>query len=70
MIGYLALGLVAYLLARRSRPGDWGETLLASVFAPPLIGLLAAAAAANFVRTRLEGSLLAQSPVTGGKSTS
>jgi hypothetical protein len=52
MIAYLAFGFLVCLLARRGRPEDWDETLLASMLGPPLLAVLAAAAATDFLLGR------------------
>jgi hypothetical protein len=65
MIAYLTVGLLACLFARRGWPDDWDETLLASVLAPPVLALLAAASAAGFLWSRL-----ATTPPTGAEPTS
>jgi biotin transporter BioY len=57
LAAYLLVGLVACVLARKGRPDDWDETILASVLGPPLIALIATAAAAGFVRDRLSAAL-------------
>jgi hypothetical protein len=56
VVAYLVLGLVACVLARKGWPEDWDETVLASILGPPLIALIATAAAAGFVRDRLSGA--------------
>jgi hypothetical protein len=52
VVAYLVIGLIACVFARRGWPEDWDETILASVLGPPLFALIAAAAAAGFVRDR------------------
>ena len=52
MITYLAFGFLTSRLVRRGWPEDWDETLLASMLGPPLLAVLAAAAAADFLLGR------------------
>jgi len=52
LLGYVGFGLVVYVLARRGRPDDWDEALLASTLGPALLTILATAAAATLVWTR------------------
>jgi hypothetical protein len=54
MVAYILVGFIVFFLARKGRPDDWDETLLASVLGPPLFGLIAALVAASFVWTRLQ----------------
>jgi hypothetical protein len=57
---YLAVGLIACLLARKGWPDEWDETLVASILAPLLLALAATAVAASFLRARI------QPPTMGG----
>jgi hypothetical protein len=54
MVAYIMFGFVTCFLARKGRPDDWDETLLASILGPPLFGLIAALVAASFVWARLQ----------------
>jgi hypothetical protein len=68
VVAYLTIGLLVCLFARRGWPDDWDETLLASILGPPLFALLAAAAAASFVRIQLQalrGETRPASPARG-----
>jgi hypothetical protein len=56
VFAYLLFGLLTVFLARKGRPADWDETLLASILGPPLFALIATAVAANFVWTRLQAT--------------
>ena len=57
-IAYLLFGLITGFLARKGRPAEWDETLLASVLGPPMFALIATAVAADFVWGRLQGQSL------------
>jgi hypothetical protein len=53
VVAYLVVGLIACVFARKGWPEDWDETILAAILGPPLFGLIATAAAADFVWARL-----------------
>ena len=53
LLTYCGFGLMVYVLARKGRPDDWDEALLASTLGPALLTILATAAAATLVWTRL-----------------
>jgi hypothetical protein len=52
-VAYLMSGLLLSFLARKGRPEDWDESLLASLLGPPLFTLIAVAVVARFVWTHL-----------------
>lgn len=54
LLAYVGFGLMVYVLARKGRPDDWDEALLASTLGPALLTILATAAAATLVWTRLQ----------------
>jgi hypothetical protein len=57
VLAYLLFGLVACFLARKGRPDDWDETLLASVLGPPLFIALALALAAGLLWERRQRTM-------------
>jgi hypothetical protein len=52
-VAYLAIGLILSFLARKGRPEDWDESLLASLLAPPFFTVITAAVAARFLWAHL-----------------
>jgi hypothetical protein len=54
-VGYLLFGLIVSFLARKGRPEEWDETILASVLGPPLWVLILSAVVGNLLWSRLAG---------------